>query len=82
MNCNCPRQQELKTVHTYKAGLSGSVSEMRCPCGKRFVFVKLLQGQIEEHGDGAYAVAQRLKRGELALNPTTPEDQNDAQERT
>lgn len=69
MKCTCPRQEELKTVHSYSAGENGSTSEMVCPCGKKFVFVKLLFAEVQEHGQGAYAVAQRIKRGQIKIGP-------------
>lgn len=43
---------------------------MRCPaCGKKFVFVKLLLCEVDAHGKGAYAMAQKIKRGELKIVP-------------
>ena len=76
MKCNCPRQEELKTVHSYKAGDTGSASELVCPCGKKFLVVKLSLGEIEKHGQGAYATAQRMKRGHLPL--PAPKESKDA----
>lgn len=46
---------------------------MSCPCGKKFVFVKLLFAEVQEHGQGAYAVAQRIKRGQIKIGPPTQE---------
>jgi hypothetical protein len=41
---------------------------MVCPtCGKKFTYVKLMFCEADGRGKGAYAVAQRLRRGELAL---------------
>ena len=57
-------------MRTYEAGDTGSTSEMSCPCGKRFTCVKLLLHEIEKRGQGAFAVAQRMRRGEL---PTIPQ---------
>jgi len=73
VKCNCPRQEELRTVRTYEAGSTGSTSEMSCPCGKRFTCVKLLLHEIEKRGQGAFAVAQKMRRGEL---PSIPQPEN------
>jgi len=70
VKCPCPRQEELRVVRTYEAGDTGGTSEMTCPCGKRFTCVKLLLHQIEKRGQGAFAVAQQMKRGKIP--PLTP----------
>jgi hypothetical protein len=69
LKCPCPREEELRTVHSYSAGKDSATSEMTCPCGKKFVYVKLLFCEVDAHGTGAYAVAQQLKRGEVTLVP-------------
>jgi len=71
----CPScSQELTTVRSYQAGDQAGTSELSCSgCQKRFVFVKVLVGKVESHGQGAYAIAQKLRRGELSLTPTKPE---------
>lgn len=43
---------------------------MTCPCGKKFTCVKLLLHEIEKRGQGAFAVAQQMKRGKIP--PLTP----------
>jgi len=73
VKCPCDRQEDLRTVHSYSAGDTGSASEMICPCGKKFTFVKLLLGEIEKRGQKAYAVAQQLKRGKLRLQTPNQE---------
>ena len=74
MKCNCSRQEELRTVRTYEAGDTGSTSEMSCPCGKKFTCVKLLLHEIEKRGQGAFATAQRIRRGEHPpIQPKTTE---------
>lgn len=70
MKCNCERAEDLRTVRTYEAGDTGSTAEMVCPCGRKFTCVKLLLHQIEKRGQGAFAVAQRLRKGQLTINPT------------
>lgn len=63
-------------MRTYDAGDSGSTSELVCPCGRRFTCVKLLLHEIEKRGQGAFAVAQRVRRGQLTLQPQ-PKDTTD-----
>lgn len=70
MKCTCETKADLKTLRSYSAGEAGGTSEMECPsCKKRFTFVKLLLCEMDKHGKGAYATAQRIRRGELELKP-------------
>ena len=81
MKCNCPRQEELRTLRTYEAGNTGGTSEMSCPCGKRFTCVKILLHEIEKRGQGAFAVAQQMKQGRIPpIQPLPTTEERDVEE--
>lgn len=67
----CPScKGELRFLHSYEAGDAGRAIERECQsCGRKHSFVELHFCEIDKRGTGAYALAQRLKRGELDLTP-------------
>lgn len=71
----CPAcKGELRFLHSYDAGHAGRTVERRCEnCGRKHVFAEVLVGQVDKRGSGAYALAQRLRRGE-APTPLQPDE--------
>lgn len=62
MRCKCGAK--IKTTHTYEAGggktQRGECANMRC--ARVYTFVTVLVCEVQSEGDGAYALAQRLKQ--------------------
>lgn len=70
--CKCGKV--LKVRHTYKATGNISTQDAYCePCDRSYTFIAFLVplGETSKRGEGAYAVAQRLKKraeeGDLEL---------------
>jgi len=67
VNCNkC--NTRLKVVRTVTAGPCGRTQEAECPqCNRRVTCVTLILSDSEGYGNGAEAVAKRLKSGKISL---------------
>lgn len=58
----------LKVVRTISAGPAGRTQEADCPgCGGRYTCVTLVLSDSEGYGNGAEAVANRLRNGKISL---------------
>lgn len=53
----------MRATNTYKH-TTGRTTSYLCACGRRFTSVTMLVCEKKRRGTGAYAVAQRLDRGE------------------
>lgn len=62
---NCPLcDVRLSITHVYTTP-NGKTQGAECPaCSRRFTLVTFLAHEIEEKGDGPFALAKRLRRGE------------------
>jgi DNA-directed RNA polymerase subunit RPC12/RpoP len=57
----------LSITHTYSAGDIGKTQSAKCPgCGKKYTITSVIEEA--EHGKGAYAKAQRLKKDPSAID--------------
>ncbi len=70
MNCHkC--NTRLKVVRTVTAGPCGRTQEADCPtCKVRYTCVTLILSDSEGYGNGAEAVAKRLRDGKISLETT------------
>lgn len=61
---NCPQcRTRLAVTHTYSTP-NGKTQGAECSeCGKRFTLVTFLACEIEEKGQGPFALAKRLREG-------------------
>lgn len=58
----------LKIVRTVTAGPAGRTQEAKCPgCNGRFTCVTLVLQEVDGYGNGAEAVAKRLRNGQISL---------------
>jgi hypothetical protein len=58
----------LKVVRTVTAGPAGRTQEADCPkCGGRYTCVTLILSDSEGYGNGAAAVAKRVRNGQISL---------------
>ena len=67
MNCaKC--NTRLKVIRTISAGPAGRTQEAECPgCNGRFTCVTLVLQEVDGYGNGAEAVAKRLRNGKISL---------------
>ena len=67
MNCSkC--NVRLKVTRTVTAGPVGRTQEAECPeCRRTYTCVTLILSESEGYGNGAEAVAKRLKNGKISL---------------
>jgi hypothetical protein len=53
----------LKISHTYQAGDHARTKRGVCKsCGRAFTITEVIQCEATDHGNGAYAMAQKLKK--------------------
>lgn len=71
--------ERLRTVRTFDVAGKGRTRELACSCGARYTHVDLFFCEIKGRGTGAYAVAQRLRRGELPIATDDQEKTNHRQ---
>lgn len=65
MNCSCGARLEVK--HSYSIGQAKTQDAVCGSCGARHTLVTVVAEQNPVHGRGAYALAQKLRKGELGL---------------
>jgi hypothetical protein len=67
MDCNTC-QERLKVVRTVTAGPCGRTQEAECPtCKRTYTCVTLILSDSEGYGNGAAAVAKRVRNGKISL---------------
>jgi hypothetical protein len=61
---NCPKcDVKLKIKQVYAAGGVSKTSRAECPdCSRVYTIVAFLLGEAQERGEGAYAVAKRIRQ--------------------
>ena len=58
----------LRVMHTYKVAPHGKTQDAVCEgCRLRVTMVTFVMAKVERRGDGAYAVAKKLRNGGLQL---------------
>ncbi len=62
MICECGGR--LKVTHSFDAGRAKTATAQCLRCPKKYTLVTVIASEVHEHGNGATALARRLKNGE------------------
>ncbi len=64
----CGGEAKLRVTHTYSVQGVGRVQSLACSgCARRYTLVSMLAGEVKQRGDGAFALATRMRKGEFLL---------------
>lgn len=71
----CPAcDTRLKIAQTYAAGRKHQTQTGQCAaCGRSYTLVTMIAQEFRSYGEGAYALARKLDRGELLGGLVLPE---------